>query len=111
MSVASLTIYVDLRPEAPEGPGWYIFGTSIHKAFRVSEETAKHLAEEFATALRTVTSLKFKYGEVVETGNKAIEAELVTQLAFAEEQASRIAMLRKRLASSDIVEEADGTRS
>ena len=113
MSLISLTLYLDLRPEAPAGPAWYVVGSLAPEAgpLPITDASVQDVMSAFIRALgqaRTVDPVA-----LYQTGNKEIEAELRRQLEFAENQAGRIAMLRTRLArtTSDIVKEADEERT
>lgn len=100
-----LTLYMDLTPQAPEGPGWYLqaTGTGGQEPVRIIDPT--YIAPEAAARL----ALSFDQGlgqhegpsahDIVGSGTSLIETALQDQLAYAEGQARRIATLRQRLAA------------
>ena len=103
MTVITASLFLDLRSEAPAGPGWYVFGSlKPDAAVEVAPEAALEILEAFNRILRPGT---VEPRTLLTTGNQEIAAELHKQLEFAENQASRIAMLRKRLANTAPVAE------
>jgi hypothetical protein len=103
-----LTLRLDLTPEAANGAGWYIQGgvdgSLVMPPLFVESEAATKLAADFQVALQTtngelpsVTPI-----QLVQSGNNLINEALKEQLRYAEEQASRIANLRRRLGTTNV---------
>lgn len=105
MAIA-LTLYVDLSAEAENGPGWYAYaansdGTSVPKVL-VPDDLVRALGQAFIHALEQAGTGQCTHviNHLIDDGDVAIKVELQNQLRTAEEYATRIGMLRRRLADT-----------
>lgn len=98
MDRIQITFMLDLTNGAPSGAGWYWYslfdGKPVGEPVFVSEEIMERIAWGVDTNLGPDA---VKMTEMVQSGNKLMYNVLERQLQEAEEQASRIGLLRKRL--------------
>lgn len=93
---------MDLSSDAPNGPGWYIrkwFGVTTPEL--QSEVTAEQ-AERICAAIDFTLDTDQEYTNIAKSGNKLVYNALEKQLKEAEEQATRISSLRKRLSEFNV---------
>lgn len=94
---------MDLTDDASEGAGWYLSMSIDDKLLMqpmpTSIETAYEFAQDFLNAMQRSTHElpNFSPIQVVQSGSNTIHARLKQQLAFAEEQASKIKTLREKI--------------
>lgn len=98
-----LSLTLDLTDNAPEGAGWYLDfisdGGRIGDPIPITEEDAKRLAHSFHNAMHAVPGPQEPpVFQLVDSGNQLIRQALEQQLKHAEQEAAKIAGLRKRLA-------------
>lgn len=99
-----LTLKMDLTNDAPEGAGWYLEastdGQRLMPSMSITQEAAYNLATDFYRVMQESEHELpgFTPQQLVQSGNNLIRTALEQQLHYAEEQAARIASLRKRLA-------------
>lgn len=92
---------------APAGPGWYISGVAAVpgtkppwlyiQQVRISAAHAEAIARAFEDAIgsRAGIDIQVRPFQIIKDGNDAAKRLIEEELHFAEEQASRIAALRK----------------
>jgi hypothetical protein len=103
MEKMEITLKLDLSSQASKGAGWYIEATvddtnQVISPTYIETDAASGLAAGFVTALQSSDELpQIVPTQLVASGNNLIRAALENQLRFAEEHATRIPMLRKRL--------------
>lgn len=98
-----LSLHMDLTESASDGAGWYLQVTTnegvLLEPVSVSLEAAHQLASAAQTALQTtdgeIPSLTIP--QLVKSASTLIENALAEQLQHAEEQASKITMLKRKL--------------
>ena len=107
ISLVQLSLWMNLAPDAPEGPGWYIGGAGVgvngdNQIFiplsRVAPATAATLGVAFDDALqgtpKSHTVPNISPSQLVASGSNLIRAALQAQLDEAEEQAKKVKRLR-----------------
>jgi hypothetical protein len=98
-----LTLRLDLTPEASNGAGWYVQGAvdgnQVIQPLYIEATAALKLANEFQISLQTTDGELPSVSPVqlAQSGNGLINEALTEQLRYAEDQASRISNLRRRL--------------
>jgi hypothetical protein len=101
MNSMSIVISLDIKVDSnsPSGAGWYaqglIDGKPVGELVYLPEDKAIALAQIVNNEEVTTTSPSAV--ELVMSGNQLVKQVLPQQLKYAEEQATRIAMLRNRL--------------
>lgn len=98
-----ITLQLDLTKEAASGAGWYVRAAvdaqqAMPPTF-ITSEAASGLAGAFLTAMQSTDGElpQVTPPQLVESGNGLIKQALEDQLRYAEEQASRVGHLRRRL--------------
>lgn len=104
MKDISLILRMDLRPQAIEGPGWYVYALGAERqpplisAVKVAPAAANAIAETVETVLRGFPSpTGITATQLISSGNNLIRLAVQEQLKEAEAQASRIKGLRQAL--------------
>ena len=98
-----LTLRLDLSNEAPAGAGWYVQAVAdkqlVISPTYVDTEAATILGQNFLAALQTSDAElpPIPPTQLVQSGNGLIKDALERQLRYAEDQAAKIANLRRRL--------------
>jgi hypothetical protein len=101
-----IALALDLTDQAPDGAGWYIDifmdGKRLMAPMLVSANTAYELSQDFADAMQESPSElpSFSVMQIVQSGNQQIYDAIKRQLEEAEEAASKIAHLRRQLATA-----------
>jgi hypothetical protein len=101
MNKISIVLALDIQIESnsPNGAGWYaqgiMDGKPVGELIYIPEDKAVAIAQLVNN--EAVTSAQPHPVELVMSGNQLIKQVLPQQLQYAEDQATRVAMLRKRL--------------
>lgn len=98
-----ITLRLDLSNEASNGAGWYVQAVAdanpVIEPTYIETDAASALAGAFLTALQTTDGElpQITPPHLVQSGNALITTTLQKQLEYAEEQAAKVAKLRRRL--------------
>jgi len=94
-----ITLTMDLTPRAPKGPGWYLYTIFDDKPVGEPVFLSETQVEQITGGIDVVVGGlgSDNYHNIAKSGNKLVYNALEQQLKEAEEQATRISSLRKRL--------------
>lgn len=93
-----ITLTVDLTNQPAEGPGWYLRTWHDDHAHREPITITNEQAERICAAIDfTINDSQSTLTKLAQSGNKLVYNALEQQLKEAEEQATKISGLRKRL--------------
>lgn len=103
MEQLTISLRLDLSNEASRGAGWYlgavIDGTPVFHPVPISSEAAHSLSGALQTALQSSDDElpQVTIPQLVTSGERLVRQALETQLRYAEEQAKKVALLRRKL--------------
>lgn len=98
-----IALRLDLSKEAPNGAGWYlgavIDGQPVIPPVPISSEAAHSLSGALQAALQSTDGEipEVTFPQLVTSGERLVRAALEEQLRYAEEQAKKVALLRRKL--------------